>query len=86
MTRGLTSAERQRRDMRRIAVMVARAHKISEADIYVRDRKPKFVQARVVLWKMLRAKGHTLQDIAGLAGWDHTTIGHAIQSETTPQN
>ena len=83
--RGLTLVQRQRKDMRRIAVMVAALHDITEADLYVRDRNPHFVKARVVFWKMLYKKGFTQETIASLAGWDHTTIGHALQSETSPQ-
>ena len=65
----------------KIEVLKSKIHrvKVTEADLYVRDRRPKFVTARVVLWKMQDAKGFTQEEIASLAGWDHTTIGHALK-------
>lgn len=60
--------------LRRIMRDVAAKHGLSEGDIYLRDRTAPMVAARHEAWAKCREAGFTLQAIAGLAGWDHTSI------------
>lgn len=63
-----------RMKLRQIVASVAAKHGLSEGDIYLRDRTAPMVAARHEAWAKCREAGFTLQAIAGLAGWDHTSI------------
>ena len=64
--------------LRRIMRDVAAKHGLSEGDIYLRDRTAPMVAARHEAWAKCREAGFTLQAIAGLAGWDHTSVMHGV--------
>ena len=53
---------------------VAESHGLTEADILVRDRHPRAVRARHQAWAACRRLGLTLQAIADVGGWDHSTV------------
>ena len=64
--------------LRRIMRDVAAKHGLSEGDIYLRDRTAPMVAARHEAWAKCREAEFTLQAIAGLEGWDHTSVMHGV--------
>jgi hypothetical protein len=75
----------KRKHMRLIFRGVAASHGLEEADLYVRDRSPRFVSARHAAWAQCRAVGFVCQDIADLGGWDcSTVIGATNKKQARP--
>lgn len=67
-------SQKDREAMRSIMRSVAECHGLTDADLYVRDRRKHIVDARHEAWTKCREAGFTFQAIAGLAGWDHTSV------------
>lgn len=60
--------------IRKIFQSVAESHGLTEADLLVRDRSGPVAAARHEAWAKCRRAGMTLQAIASVGGWDHTTV------------
>lgn len=69
----------QRNIMRGIIRGVAQDRGISEADIYVRDRRPDLAAARRAAWAECFAAGFNKSVISRLGGWDQTTVSHGVR-------
>ena len=69
----------QREEMRVIYRRVANDFGIEEADIYVRDRSDLVRKARWAAWDKCRRAGYSLETIAALANWNHTSVMHGIE-------
>jgi chromosomal replication initiation ATPase DnaA len=63
-----------RKLVRSVLSDVALRHGLTEADLLVRDRHPVAVAARHEAFAACRSLGLTLQAIASVGGWDHTTV------------
>ncbi len=63
-----------------ILTQIDAAHRIPRATLFSRDRHVLIVVARHHLWSMLRERGNSLPDIAGLCGVDHTTVLSGVRS------
>lgn len=77
---GRNMTGKDRAEMRKIFQDTAAKHGLSEADLYVRDRRAPYVAARREAWALCyrNGRGHTYEAIAALGGWDHTTIMHGV--------
>ena len=60
--------------MRMIFASVAERHGMSEADMYVRDRRRAVAVVRWEAWVECRNAGCTYSAIAGHAGWHPSTV------------
>ena len=78
------SADQNRKAMRPIFRAVAASYGLSEADLYVRDKRKHVAAARREAWEGCRRLGFTYQAIADLAGWDCSTVQQALNKRPRP--
>lgn len=69
----------QRDQMRIIFQDVAARHGMTEADLYVRDRRQSVSVARFEAWSECSDRGFSLPIIAALGGWHHTSVLHGVR-------
>lgn len=65
--------------MRKIFQETAARHGLSEADLYVRDRRSSYAIARHDAWDKCCKAGFIRADIVLLGGWDWTTVDHGVK-------
>ena len=71
-------AQKDREAMRSIMRSVADRHGLTEADLYVRDRRGPVCLARSEAWAKCYHAGFTYVKIASVAGWDHTSVIYGV--------
>ena len=74
MARATINHHNARRIVRSALSEAAEVRGMTEADLLVRDKHKRAVEARHEAWAKCRRLGLTLEAIAAVGGWDHTTV------------